>query len=43
MAETIQLATEAAGKSTLSLTAGNFVLNLILAGSLSSLWQMIES
>ena len=27
----------------MSLTAGNFMLNFILAGSLSSLWQMIES
>ena len=43
LADVLQSAADAAGASTLSLTAGNFVLNIILAGSLSSLWQMIES
>ena len=43
MAEIMQTATDVAGTSVMSLTAGNFMLNFILAGSLSSLWQMIES
>ena len=43
MADVLQNAADVAGASTVSITAGNFVLNIILAGSLSSLWQMIES